>query len=149
MRRRPAAARSRTRIGKAGYDRAVRKTTIIFATVLLTAAVAVTVAAATGTFSTRTARGTTARLTHGRPTIYVVGPSLRVRGTGFKSREHVRVSAKGALRSRPKSVTASSRGSFVAALGGGDVSCDSVTVIATGDRGSRASFNLSSFVCDR
>ena len=123
---------------------------LVFAAVLAAAGVAVTVAAATGTFSSESDKATSRLVTHGRPTIYPAGgASLRVRGSGFKSGEHVRVSAKGAPGSRPKSATASSRGTFVVDLGGGPASCDSVTVVASGDHGSRASFNLSSFVCDR
>jgi hypothetical protein len=72
------------------------------------------------------------------------GP-LRVRGTSFLPGELVRVALSGQTK-KSRSVTADGRGSF-RVLFRNVSSCDSVTVTATGSQGSRAGFNLSSYVC--
>jgi hypothetical protein len=65
---------------------------------------------------------------------------LRVKGTGFRPSERVKVVVVDtAVRRR---VTASSTGSFVVAFPGLGT-CNGVTVKAAGSHGSRASFNLS------
>jgi hypothetical protein len=65
---------------------------------------------------------------------------LRVKGTGFRPREQVKLKVVDTAVRRL--VTASSGGSFVVGFRGLDT-CNGVTVKATGSRGSRASFNLS------
>ena len=127
---------------------AVRKWAVARAAVVV-AGIAVTVAAATGSFGGN-GSDTPPLPTGGanRPTIYAVGRDpLRMRGNGFKAGEHVTVKAKGAAAgARVDTATASRRGTFVTVLRGVK-GCDSIDVTARGDRGSRASFNLSSFVC--
>ena len=68
---------------------------------------------------------------------------MKAEGTGFLPDEHVKVATKG------KSVVtvADSQGRFVVSLAGVS-SCDSVTVMATGDEGSHAEFNLSQIACN-
>jgi hypothetical protein len=68
---------------------------------------------------------------------------LAVKGTGFQPSEKVRVVANG---THSASTVADSSGSFVARLPGVN-SCDSLTVVATGSKGSHAEFNLSQIVC--
>lgn len=67
---------------------------------------------------------------------------LRVKGTGFVPGERVRVEVEG---QESRTVTASGAGSF--AVGFPSDRCTSVTVTATGSKGSRASFNLSRALC--
>ena len=50
-------------------------------------------------------------------------------------------------RARRASTVADSQGTFVVSLAGVN-SCDSVTVTATGAKGSHAEFNLSQIVCN-
>ncbi|HEX4733676.1 MAG TPA: hypothetical protein VH247_04630 [Thermoleophilaceae bacterium] len=66
-----------------------------------------------------------------------------VKGTGFQPNENVRVVANG---TKSTDTLADSSGAFVARLPGVK-SCDSVTVVATGSKGSHAEFNLSQIVC--
>jgi hypothetical protein len=66
-----------------------------------------------------------------------------VKGTGFQPNENVRVVANG---TKSADTVADSSGAFVAPLPGVK-SCDSVTVVATGSKGSHAEFNLSQIVC--
>jgi hypothetical protein len=88
--------------------------------------------------------GTTA--TAARPQLVPVQQQpLRVKGTGFRPGEKVRLSAKG-LRSSSATATADGTGEFEATLRGLK-SCDSVNVYAVGSNGSRAQFNLSSIAC--
>ena len=70
---------------------------------------------------------------------------LTVKGTGFRPHEHVLLAAKG-LKSSRAETTADSSGSFIASFKGLK-SCDSITVSATGSKGSRTEFNLSQIVC--
>lgn len=81
-----------------------------------------------------------------RPHLLPVGQSpLRVKGSGFRPNEPVRLEAAG-MRTTRLSTRADAAGTFVATLKGID-GCDSVTVTATGSKGSRASFNLSQIAC--
>jgi len=70
---------------------------------------------------------------------------LRIKGTGFVSRERVRLKLTGQTETVVV-VKADRRGRFGASFHGVG-SCDSVTVTATGSKGSRTSFNLSSLLC--
>jgi hypothetical protein len=67
---------------------------------------------------------------------------LRVKGTGFVPGERVRVELVGR---ESRTVSASSSGSFRVSFPSDR--CQSVTVKATGSKGSRASFNLSQPLC--
>ena len=73
--------------------------------------------------------------------------SLKVTGTGFHARERVRVrvtpSSGEAVTRR---VRATGRGSFVLSFSGIDA-CGGIEGVATGTRGSHASFQFSSLVC--
>jgi hypothetical protein len=68
-----------------------------------------------------------------------------VKGTGFQPGEKVELSAKG-LRSSHATARADGSGEFEAIFHGLK-SCDSVTVVAVGSKGSRAEFNLSQIAC--
>jgi hypothetical protein len=69
---------------------------------------------------------------------------LRVRGTGFRPRERVRVTVTPSAASPiVRRVRANGRGRFVLAVAGVDP-CGGVEGAAKGSRGSRASFQLSS-----
>ena len=72
---------------------------------------------------------------------------LKVKGTGFHARERVRVrvtpSTGDAVTRR---VRATGRGSFALSFSGLDA-CGGIEGVATGARGSHASFQLSSFTC--
>jgi hypothetical protein len=70
---------------------------------------------------------------------------LTVTGTGFQAHEKVTVVAKG-MQSQRVSTQADSSGSFEATFSKIN-SCDSITVTATGSKGSKAEFNLSQIVC--
>ena len=70
---------------------------------------------------------------------------LTVEGTGFQPQEKVTLVAKG-MQSQRVSAEADSSGSFEAAFDKVDA-CDSITVTATGSKGSRAEFNFSQIVC--
>ena len=71
---------------------------------------------------------------------------LSVRGTGFRPHERVRVAVKGVEAPETLTARASAKGVFF--VGFRHVSgCDSVTVTASGSKGSRASFNLSQIAC--
>jgi hypothetical protein len=80
-----------------------------------------------------------------RAQISATGQSpLTVEGTGFRPRERVRLAVKG--RKARVTARAGANGRFVAVFK--DVfDCGSVTVSATGSKGSRASFNISQIVC--
>jgi hypothetical protein len=80
-----------------------------------------------------------------RAQISATGQSpLAVRGTGFLPRERVRLVVKG--RAGGVTTRAGANGTFVAVFKN-VFDCGSVTVSATGSKGSRASFNLSQIVC--
>jgi hypothetical protein len=82
-----------------------------------------------------------------RPTLapYAQNP-LAVKGSGFRPHERVRVSVKGVATPETLSLRASSKGTFSVAFRHVN-GCDSITVTASGSKGSRASFNLSQIVC--
>lgn len=127
----------------------MRKATVIFAVVLAIAGVAVAVAAATGKFGDSNKSDPVRKYVApaGRPSLSATGSDpLRLRGTGFAPGEHVRIAVKGGRSIRSRAVTAGARGRFVTTLPG-VTSCASVNVVAVGDKGSRAAFNLSSYVC--
>ena len=82
----------------------------------------------------------------GRPTVMLADENpLRVRGTQFKAGERVRVTVDDGSGPTRKLVTAGKTGGFVVSFAGVEV-C-SLTVSASGDKGSRTSFQLSSFRC--
>jgi hypothetical protein len=72
---------------------------------------------------------------------------LMVKGTGFKSGETVRLSATENPVKTRRTVTASAAGTFVVRMGVSADMCNGMTVVATGSKGSRASFNFSQVVC--
>jgi hypothetical protein len=126
----------------------VKKEALIGAAVVAAAGIAVGIAFAAGAVGGKGdsggagAKDPFART--GRPVLMPVSQSpLRVKGTGFKQGEHVRLTAASAT----KKVQANDQGSFVATVKGARA-CDAGTVVAKGDRGSRASFNFASLVCD-
>jgi hypothetical protein len=72
---------------------------------------------------------------------------LKVRGAGFRARERVRLTITPATAGRVvRHVRATTRGTFVTSFSGVEA-CAGVSGVATGSRGSHASFQLSSFVC--
>ena len=70
---------------------------------------------------------------------------LTVKGTGFRPGERVRLVVRGS-QGGALAAKAGPDGSFAAAFRWMN-GCDSVTVTATGSKGSRASFNLSQIAC--
>jgi hypothetical protein len=70
---------------------------------------------------------------------------LSVRGRGFRPGEHVRFAASG-LQSQTVEADADDSGAFTATFKHLKA-CDSVTVTATGSKGSRAEFNISQIAC--
>jgi hypothetical protein len=124
----------------------MRKAALVFGAAVAVAVVAVAVAAATGTFKADTNKPKAPTPT-GRPTIYASGSTpLRITGIGFQPGEHVRVGAAASGRKASGRTVANAKGSFRVKLSGIS-GCDSLHVYAVGDKGSRTSFNLSSFVC--
>ena len=75
-----------------------------------------------------------------RLTIKRVIPTTLVAGTGFKSGEVVRLTGVPV-----RQVRASAKGTFTVRFGGDP--CRSLTVTATGSKGSRAAVNYSQFSC--
>jgi hypothetical protein len=75
----------------------------------------------------------------------IISRPLTVRGHGFRPEEHVRLVARG-LRSQTVETDADGHGAFTAIFRHVKP-CDSITVTATGSKGSRAEFNLSQIVC--
>jgi hypothetical protein len=72
---------------------------------------------------------------------------LKVRGAGFHAHERVRLTITPATAGRVvRHVRATTRGTFVTSFSGVEA-CAGVSGVATGNRGSHASFQLSSFVC--
>ena len=79
----------------------------------------------------------------GQPQLAPTGQKpFRVKGTGFQPGEKVLVTTK----SVSGKTVADSAGAFVVSFPGVS-SCDSVTVVANGSRGSHAEFNLSQIAC--
>jgi hypothetical protein len=77
----------------------------------------------------------------------VAGDPFRVRGSGFRARERVRVTVTPTGHSGiTRRVRATGRGTFVLAFAGIDA-CRGVEGVGAGSRGSRASFQYSSFTC--
>ena len=120
-------ARSRTRAALAAV-----------ALVAAAAVIAIAVGPTSGSSSQRQKPVRRAQLT-----VLGQGP-LVLRGNHFKPRERVRLVVKG--RPARLSTRAGAKGGFVAVFKG-VFGCDSVTVVATGSRGSRASVNFSQYVC--
>jgi hypothetical protein len=120
----------------------MRQAVIVGSVVVVAALIAVAVAAATGTFSDEPKSKTPFPGATGRPAIVAKSTNpLIVSGTGFKPRERVRVG----MNSSRRTVVASGSGSF--SIRFKTNACGSITVTAVGNHGSRASFNISSFVC--
>ena len=71
---------------------------------------------------------------------------LTVAGTGFRSKERVRVVVKGAGTFATKRARTDARGAFRVVFRRVNA-CDSLTMTAAGSQGSRASLNVSSYVC--
>ena len=69
---------------------------------------------------------------------------LAVKGTGFQPNEKVLVSAN---KTKTATTVSDAVGTFSVRLPGVS-SCDSITVVATGSKGSHAEFNLSQIVCN-
>jgi hypothetical protein len=78
----------------------------------------------------------------------MTGDPFKVRGSGFRARERVRVTVTPSTSERGiiRRVRATGRGTFVVAISGIEA-CGGVEGRATGSRGSRASFQFSSFTC--
>jgi hypothetical protein len=118
---------------------------VLLAGILSVAAAAVAVASAT----LASGGGSPDKAVPGKPTRATIMPAdtspLRLRGARFKPGERVRVTVNGEERAT-KSVKATASGAFVVSFAG--LSACDLTVVATGDKGSRASFQLSSIRCD-
>jgi hypothetical protein len=77
----------------------------------------------------------------------LVGDPFRVRGSGFRARERVRVTiTPTGGEALTRRVRATGRGTFVLAFSGVQ-SCGGVEGVAAGTRGSHASFQFSTFTC--
>lgn len=77
----------------------------------------------------------------------LAGTTFRVRGSGFRARERVRVTVTpSAGDATVRRVRATGRGTFVLAFSGVEA-CGGVNGVAAGSRGSHASFQFSSFTC--
>ncbi len=73
---------------------------------------------------------------------------LKLRGTRFVPRERIRVTVSSSHGTMSAKLSARTDGTFVVSFPGFDL-CNGVSAAASGDRGSRASFQLSSsLVCD-
>jgi hypothetical protein len=72
---------------------------------------------------------------------------LMVKGSGFKSGETVTLKSTESPVKTTRTVKASSAGTFVVRMGVSGDRCNGMTVLATGNKGSRASFNFSQVVC--
>lgn len=105
-------------------------------------AVAVLVAAGCGQAPAEPSSSRTERPTAHPRVVPVSKAPLRVKGTGFVPGERVHVELVG---NESRTVTASSTGSFSVTFPSDR--CTSVTVRATGSKGSRTSFNLSQPLC--
>lgn len=122
----------------------MRKTTILGVVVVAIVVIGFSVPAAFGSLGRSSAPKAQSAVARAR-IIAAAGNPIRVRGLGFKARERVRVWIAGNP-GTTKRVTASARGRFAVNLTTGS-SCPNVTVKAAGNRGSRASYRVSSPVC--
>jgi hypothetical protein len=123
----------------------MRKTTILGVVVVSIVATGFLVPVALGSFG-HSSSAPKAQSAAARARIIASATNpIRVRGLGFKARERVRVWIAGNP-GTTKRVTASARGRFAVSLTTGS-SCPNVTVKAAGNRGSRASYRVTSEVC--
>jgi hypothetical protein len=84
---------------------------------------------------------------HRAKLVPLVGTTFRVRGSGFRARERVRVTVReSAGEPVVRRVRATGRGTFVLAFSGIEA-CGGVEGVAAGGRGSHASFQFSTFTC--
>jgi hypothetical protein len=123
----------------------MRKTTILGVVVVAVAVIGFLVPAALASFGHSGSAPKTPSAVARARIIAAAGNPIRVRGFGFKARERVRVWIAGNT-GTTKRVTASVRGRFAVNLTTG-TSCPNVTVKAAGNRGSRASYRVTSTVC--
>jgi hypothetical protein len=123
----------------------MRKTTILGVVVLAVVVIGFSVPAALGSFGRSSSAAKAQSAVARARIIAAAGNPIRVRGFGFKARERVRVWIAGNT-GTTKRVTASARGRFAVNLTTG-TNCPNVTVKAAGNRGSRASYRVSSPVC--
>ena len=108
------------------------------------AAAVVLVATACGHTERAHQAAKTTTLPPSRAQLAVTGQKpLTVKGSGFQANEKVLVSAN---KTKTETAVSDSTGTFSVSLPG-VTSCDSVTVVATGSKGSHAEFNLSQIVC--
>ena len=108
------------------------------------AAAVVLVATACGHTERAHQAAKTTTLPPSRAQLAVTGQKpLTVKGSGFQANEKVLVSAN---KTKAETTVSDSAGAFSVSLPG-VTSCDSVTVVATGSKGSHAEFNLSQIVC--
>ena len=122
----------------------MRKTTILGVVLVAIVVTGFSVPAALGSLGRSGAPNAQSAVARAR-IVAAGGNPIRVRGLGFKARERVRVWIAGNP-GTTKRVTASARGRFAVNLTTGS-SCPDVTVKAVGNRGSRASYRVSSPVC--
>jgi hypothetical protein len=114
----------------------VRRTTV------LAAFIAAAATAAGGAGAPSTAQSTPARLR------LVDSDPVTVRATGFKAYEHARVSVLVGERLVRRAATAGPAGAFTMRLRGVDANaCTGFSVIASGDRGSHATYKRAPGVC--
>jgi hypothetical protein len=117
--------------------------------VLAAAALLAVVAFAAGGGSTAAPDPATTNAAKRRAVLMPIGAGdpFRVRGTGFRAHERVRVTITETGGSRiTRRIRATGRGRFVLAFPGIQA-CGGVEGVAAGSRGSRASFQFSSFTC--
>lgn len=124
----------------------MRKALALVAVTVAAGAVAVSVAAARGSFAARDESiGQQPATTSAKASLSLIAlDPMKVKGVGFKKLERVRVTLIGHGK-RVRRVQAGLRGSFVVSFG--HVECASYTVTAVGNRGSRVSINYSTTVC--
>jgi hypothetical protein len=93
-------------------------------------------------------RGSIAATPTGRARLVPVSLApLTLKGSGFKAAETVTVrSTDNAVKGR-RTVTATAAGTFVVRMGASADRCNGGTIVAVGDKGSRASLNFAQVVC--
>ena len=113
----------------------------------LLALVAVPAAIAAVVINQNSGAGSTAKAPRQAKLLPAGSTPLKVRGSGFRAGERVRLKATGGV-GRPVSRTlvANANGAFVATFPSMNA-CQSPTVTASGSRGSHASFNYSQIAC--